>query len=62
MNIAQNPLERRAFVARLAAETLLDARTVARVFDGAASVRPSTVATVRAAARRLRIALPRVTP
>mgnify|MGYP000028149594 FL=1 len=59
---AQNPCERRAFVARLAGATLLDPRTVGRVFDGDASVRASTRAAVEAAARRLRIALPRVSP
>lgn len=57
MNATPNPYNRRAIVARLAGATLLDARTVARAIDGDASVRPSTLAAVRAAARRLRIDL-----
>ena len=46
-------------VLRLAIETKLHERTVARVLDGA-SVRPSTRHAVEVAARRLNITLPAV--
>lgn len=58
MPTAQNPYNRRAFVARLVGATLFDQRTVARVLDGDARAHPSTVAAVRAAARRLGLVLP----
>ena len=49
---------RREAVYLLAADTALGARTVARVLAGE-SVRPSTLRAVEAAAKRLRIELPR---
>ena len=58
METAPTPYNRRAFIARLVGETLLDGRTVARVLDGDPGARPSTAAAVRAAARRLHLTLP----
>lgn len=52
-----SPASRRAAIYRIAAETQLGARTVARVIDGE-SVRDSTRRAVIDTAKRLRIPLP----